>query len=191
MTDLPKVYRFWYTFAVSYYGQIYDEAIGNNGLITTRRARELGIPAVELVKLRERGKLMRIGHGVYRIDKYFPQETDAYAAAIAKVGAGAYVIGESVLGFYHLCPTHEAIIHIGTPNRVRRRLPQTIQLEKRPTGECLHLMDGVPAQTIGLAIRTAMGSVEPTRIREAIEVAAREQLIQRDEAVELLKEMGA
>ena len=123
--------------------------------------------------------------------KYFPQETDAYAAAIAKVGAGAYVIGESVLGFYHLCPTHEAIIHIGTPNRVRRRLPQTIQLEKRPAGECLHLMDGVPAQTIGLAIRTAMGSVEPTRIREAIEVAAREQLIQRDEAVELLKEMGA
>ena len=32
--DLPKVYLFWYTFAVSYYEQIYDEAIGNNGLIT-------------------------------------------------------------------------------------------------------------------------------------------------------------
>ena len=56
MAGLPKVYLFWYTFAVSYYEQIYDEAIGNNGLITTRRARELGIPAVELVKLRERGK---------------------------------------------------------------------------------------------------------------------------------------
>ena len=89
--------------------------------------------------MRERGKLIRIGHGVYRIDKYFPQETDVYAAAIAKVGAGAYVVGESVLGFYDLCLTHEAIIHIGTPKRVRRRLPQTIQLVKRPEGECLHL----------------------------------------------------
>lgn len=42
-----------------------------------------------------------------------------------------------------------------------------------------------------MEVWTAMGSVEPTRIREAIEVAAREQLIQRDEAVELLKEMDA
>ena len=85
----------------------------------------------------------------------------------------------------------EAIIHIGTPNRVRRRLPQAIQLEKRPAGECLHLMDGVPAQAIGLAIQTAMGSIEPARIREAIEVAVREQLIQGDEAMALMKEMGA
>ena len=68
---------------MSYYEQIYDEAIGNNGLITTRQAAELGIPAVELVKLCHRGKLTRIGHGAYRIDKYFPQETDSFAAAIA------------------------------------------------------------------------------------------------------------
>jgi len=174
---------------MSYYEQIFEEAIGNNGLITTREAVEMGIPAVELVKLCHRGKLTRVGHGVYRIDKYFPQETDAYAAAVAKVGKGAYVVGESVLGYYRLCPTHEAVIHVGTPRRVRRRLPPTILLERRPEGEPLHLMDGVPAQTLALAIRTARQSVETTRIMEAIRSARDRQLLQPEEAQELIKEI--
>ena len=42
-----------------------------------------------------------------------------------------------------------------------------------------------------MEVWAVMGSVEPTRIREAIEVAARKQLIQGDEAMELMKEMGA
>ena len=186
---LSKLYHLWYTIGVSYYEQIYDEAIGNNGLITTRQAAELGIPAVELVKLCHRGKLTRIGHGAYRIDKYFPQETDSFAAAIAKAGEGAYIIGESVLGYYHRCPTHEAVVHVGTSRRVRRRLPATILLEKRPIGESLHLMDGVPAQALGLALMTARRTVEPSRIKEAISVAVERQLLQADEAADLMTEM--
>jgi len=186
---LPKLYHFWYIIAVTYYEQIYDEAIGNNGLITTRQAAEIGIPAVEVVKLCHRGKLTRIGHGVYRIDKYFPQETDAYAAAVAKVGAGAYIIGESVLGYYHLCPTHEAIIHVGTTNRVRRTLPANIILERRPNGECLHSMDGVPAQAVSTAIRTARNCVEPTRLLEAAKAAMEKQLIAHEEFDELKREI--
>ena len=172
------------------YDQIYDESIGNNGIITTRHARKMGISAITLVKLCSRGKLTRIGHGVYRIDKYFPQETDPYAAAVAKVGDGAYIVGESVIGYYRLCPTHEAIIHVGTPRRVRRHLPETIKIEKRPHGERLHLMDGIPAQAIGLAIRTARATVEPSRLREAIDTALQRQLILRDEADALRKELG-
>ena len=175
---------------MTYYEQIFNESIGKNGIITSRRAEELGIPAIELIKLCHRGKLTRIGHGAYRIDKYFPQETDAYAAAIAKVGADAYIIGESVLGYYRLCPTHEAIIHVGTPHRVRRRIPETIRMEKRPKNETLHLMDGIPAQTIAGAIRTARSSVVPTRLREAIAAAESRQLIQSDEAEQLMKEIG-
>ena len=175
---------------VTTYEQIYDEAIGNNGIITARHARELGIPAIALVKLCKRGRLTRIGHGVYRIDKFFPQETDLYAAAVARVGEGAYVIGESVIGYYKLCPTHEAIVHVGTTRRVRRHLPDAIRLEKRPHGERLHLMDGIPAQAIGLAIRTARATVEPSRLREAIDAAFERQLILRSEAEELKRELG-
>ena len=171
------------------YEQIYDEAIGNNGLITVRRAREMGIPAIALVKLCHRGRLVRIGHGVYRIDKYFPQETDSLAAAVATVGEGAYIVGESVIGYYRLCPTRESIIHVGTTRRVRKRLPDTIRLEKRPLGERVHLMDGVPAQTLALAIRTARATMEPSRLKEAIDVALERQLILRDDAEVICREL--
>ena len=153
-------------------------------------ARKLGIPAIALVKLCKRGRLTHVGHGVYRIDKYFPQETDLYATAVARVGEGAYIIGESVIGYYKLCPTHEAIVHVGTTRRVRRHLPDAIRLEKRPHGERLHLMDGIPAQAIGLAIRTAKATVEPSRLREAIDAAFEKQLILRSEAEELKRELG-
>ena len=172
------------------YEQIYDESIGNNGIITARHAREMGIPAIALVKLCSRGKLTRIGHGVYRIDEYFPQDTDPYAAAVAKAGEGAYIVGESVIGYYRLCPTHETIVHVGTTRRVRRHLPDTIRLEKRPKGERLHLMDGIPAQTIGAAIRTARATMEPSRLREAIDAALEKQLILQDEAMTLKRELG-
>ena len=175
---------------VTTYEQIYDEAIGNNGIITARHARKLGIPAIALVKLCKRGRLTHVGHGVYRIDKYFPQETDLYATAVARVGEGAYIIGESVIGYYKLCPTHEAIVHVGTTRRVRRHLPDAIRIEKRPHGERLHLMDGIPAQAIGLAIRTARATVEPSRLREAIDAAFERQLILRSEAEELKRELG-
>lgn len=176
---------------MSYYEQIYEEVIGNNGIISSRQAAEIGIPPIELVKLCRRGKLTRIGHGVYRIDKYFPQETDPYAAAVAKVGDGAYVIGESVLAYYRLCPTHEALMHIGSSRRVRRRLPPSICLEKRPSHEPLQSMDGVPAQTIPTAIRTAARTVESSRLREAIQEARERQLIQDSEEKELLEELKA
>ena len=112
-----------------------------------------------------------------------------YAAAVAKVGEGAYIVGESVIGYYRLCPTHDAIVHVGTTKRVRRRLPDAIRLEKRPCGERLHLMDGIPAQTIGQAIRTARATVEPSRLREAIDAALGRQLILQDEAEALRKEL--
>ena len=36
---------------MTYYDQIFDEAVGNYGLISSSKAKEMGIPAIELVKL--------------------------------------------------------------------------------------------------------------------------------------------
>ena len=72
---------------------------------------------------------------------------------------------------------------------MRRHLPDAIRLEKRPHGERLHLMDGIPAQAIGLAIRTAKATVEPSRLREAIDAACERQLILRSEAEALKREL--
>ena len=69
---------------VTAYETIYDEAIGNYGLITVSAAKALGINAATLAKLAHRGRLERIAHGLYRIDKYVPSQggLDAYACAV-------------------------------------------------------------------------------------------------------------
>lgn len=174
---------------MSYYEQIYDEAIGKNGIITSQQALKLGIPSVELVKLARRGKLTRLGHGVYRIDKFFPTMSDPYAIAVALCGEGAYVIGESVLAFYELCPVQTNTIVVGTTNRIRRQLPPTVCLKQFHVEPKLTLMDGIPAQTIPDAILEARNTIETTRLWDAVNVAAMRQLITPDEKELLLKRL--
>ena len=62
-TACQKYAIFGILLPVTTYEQIYDESIGNNGIITARHAKDLGIPAIALVKLCKRGKLTRIEHG--------------------------------------------------------------------------------------------------------------------------------
>ena len=80
--SIAKVCCFWYTFAMKNYDAIYENAADNYGLITSSEAKTLGISNVELVKLAHRGRLHRVGHGVYRIMHYIPTAYDKYADAI-------------------------------------------------------------------------------------------------------------
>jgi predicted transcriptional regulator of viral defense system len=62
---------------MTYYADIYERAADNYGLITADDAHEMGIPVVELGKLHSRGRLHRVGHGVYRIEHYSPTPLDS------------------------------------------------------------------------------------------------------------------
>lgn len=174
---------------MSYYEDIYDETIGNNGLITSSQAKRMGIPAVELVKLARRGKLTRLGHGVYRIDKFVPTASDPYAVAVAMCGEGAYIIGESVLAFYGLCPVRANVIYVGTPNRIRRNLPSKLVLKRFSASRNIVLMEGIPAQTIPDAVLEARNTVETGRLWEAVRTAADRQLITPADEIRLKKEL--
>ena len=52
------------------YQKIFDEAIENYGLITTSMARKMGIAPGALVDLAYRGRLTRLGQGVYQLVQY-------------------------------------------------------------------------------------------------------------------------
>lgn len=41
--DVAKLYRFWFTFAMTYYDRIFEEAIGNYGLITSSQDEVLSV----------------------------------------------------------------------------------------------------------------------------------------------------
>jgi hypothetical protein len=177
--DMAKLYRFWYTFAMTYYDRIFEEAIGNYGLITSSQAKAIGIPSVELVKLAQRGRLTRLGYGVYKLAQYSPAPDgrDAYADSLALVDKDAYLYGQSVLALHHLCPTNPARIYVATPRRIRKKLDKGIQvIDSTPCKE-LEWYEGLPSQSISLAIRTARGTIMDERLREAIKTARQKDLI--------------
>ena len=93
-----------------YDGIIYEIAAGNFGLVTSAEAREAGVTNNELVQYARRGRIERVGQGVYRLARRVPEPNDAYALAIALVGPGAYLYGEAVLGMLGLCPTNPAYL---------------------------------------------------------------------------------
>ena len=188
---LPTIYRKWYTIGVTYYDQIFDEAIGNYGLISSSKAKEIGIPAIELVKLAKRGRLNRLGYGVYKLVQYSPAPDglDAYADSLALVGEGAYLYAQSVLAMCHLCPTNPARIYVGTPNRCRRRLGDGIVVvAEKPCGE-LEWYEGLPSQPVDKAILTSRGMIMDERLLEAVDAALRKELIDRRTAVSIRREI--
>ena len=164
---------------MTYYDRIFEEAIGNYGLITSSQAKAIGIPSVELVKLAQRGRLTRLGYGVYKLAQYSPAPDgrDAYADSLALVDKDAYLYGQSVLALHHLCPTNPARIYVATPRRIRKKLDKGIQvIDSTPCKE-LEWYEGLPSQSISLAIRTARGTVMDERLREAIKTARQKDLI--------------
>ena len=91
---------------MTYYDDIYEQAVDNHYLFTTANAAAAGIPSVELAKLASRGRLESLGNGVYRLARYVPAESDPYAVAVARAGEGAYLYGESVIALLGLAPTN-------------------------------------------------------------------------------------
>ncbi|MGH9445136.1 MAG: type IV toxin-antitoxin system AbiEi family antitoxin domain-containing protein [Terriglobia bacterium] len=50
--------------------ELFDLAESNDGLFTSKQAREKGIKDSVLVRLAQRGRLLRTARGVYRIAHY-------------------------------------------------------------------------------------------------------------------------
>ena len=164
------------------YDAIYEYAADNYGLITSSVAKSLGIPNVELVKLAHRGRLCRIGHGVYRLAHYIPTAFDKYAEAVAVVGNGAMIYGESVLAMHNLALVNPVAIQIAVQSRVRKTLPEYIKVVY-PEKACDEVeYEGVPSQSVFEAILVCKGAVMSERLIEAVGEARRQGLISEAEA---------
>ncbi|MGN0070827.1 MAG: type IV toxin-antitoxin system AbiEi family antitoxin domain-containing protein [Atopobiaceae bacterium] len=184
---LSKQYHLWYCFDMTYYEEIYDLAVDNHYLVTCAQALQEGIPRVELAKLAHRGKLDNLGYGVYRLAHWVPDAAYPYAEAVARVGEGAYLEGESVIALLALAPTNPAYMFVATPKRVRRRLPEGIRLKKAQTADRITTYEGVRCQHICSALVAAQQSMPQDRIREAAQHAAEQGYLLRTEE-EALKE---
>ena len=171
------------------FDDIYEIAADNFGLITSTEAREAGVSNNELVQYAKRGRIERVGQGVYRLVQRVPEPNDAYALAVALVGPGAYLYGEAVLGLLGLCPTNPAYLHVATPNRVRRSLPDYIRVVRTPGVGAGAVYDGVPCQRAADAIRAARAHMLPERLADAAVRGREEGYITRAEGEALADEL--
>ena len=174
---------------MSYYDDIYEYAADNYGLITSKEAKNIGIPNIELVKLCGRGRLTRLGHGVYRIVHYVPTPLDKYAEAIAITGYDAHIYGESVLAMHGLALVNPPVIYVATTNIIRKSLPPYIVNILANKGGNITLYENIPSQSVFDAIRTVKISIMSDRLKDAIKDAEIQGLISNIEATILKKEI--
>ncbi len=173
------------------YQSIYDVAIGNYGLITVASAKELGISSSTLAKLAHRGRLERIAHGLYRIDKYVPSRDglDAYACAVASLGNDAYLWGPSALAIRRLCPTDPSRIYVATPARFRGKNRERLVVKDRTPCNDIDNIEGIRVQGICNAILSSQHIIMFDRLIEAINNAKNQNLISAQQAHDTTKEL--
>lgn len=176
---------------MTYFDDIYETAADNYGLVTTAQANEIGASNKDLTRYVGSGRLQRLGRGVYRVRYWVPTENDPYAVAVALVGEGAYLHGESVIAMHGLAPTNPARIEVATARRVRRKLPSTIRLVRGSVEDETTEYDGIPSQSIPSAIRSCRNKMMPKRLADAARRARALGLINTREEDSLLNEVEA
>lgn len=169
---------------MGYRQDLWEIAASRNGVVTVAEAEDAGVPAVEVRKLAARGALRAYGQGVYthRDVPTTPFTEPTIAAALA--GEGAFLHRESVLGLLGLGQFNPPKVRVGTRRRVRRTLPEWVELENRPDlpDEDLTRYEGVPATTVRRALEDMRDRMPPERWRAVVDEALRRELIGEQDA---------
>ena len=164
---------------------IYD-AVDDYGLITSADAAKLGVSNVELVQQKEKGRLIRVERGVYRMPIWPSQKYAPYAIAVKAAGAGAYLYGESVIALLELTPTNPAKMWIGTSKRVRKNLGCGTRFVTDRTVKPVYY-EGILCQPVDQAICCASAVVGKTRATQAAKNAYKQGYITK-QALEKIEE---
>ena len=163
--------------AQTYRRSLLERAQDQYGYVTTRDAEDLGIPAVELRKLAQRGGLRHV---------------DQFMEAVLTVGPGAHLTRDAVLSLHDLGLVNPSKIRVGTDRRVRGQLPAFVDVVRVPAGtEDVTTYEGIPSATIERALLDCRGIVMGERLVEATKEAARRGLLVKKAERRVLDAVGA
>lgn len=186
--SLDELSKKTFTFDMTAYEQIWPVAEDHYGIITSAEAKEMGVSKQRMVAMEKSGRLERIGRGVYQVKHHVPGANDVYAAAVAIVGEGAYLRSASVLFMLGLTPANPSVVYVGTPKRIRRRLPRGFRLKRTaPCGAVEYDgFEGIRCQGLVDALKTARdeGAVEADRIAAAAAKAKEKGLLSDEECAQ-------
>lgn len=173
---------------MTYRQDLWEVAAERHGIVTTQQAEEVGVPAVELRKLASRGALKRVGHGVYRHTGVPTDEWTELAAALANVGDGAFLEGDTVLAMFDLALVNPSRIHVGTLRRRRSKPPNHAVVTVRPHMPMYDLTyyQGLRSVTVRRALLDGVDHLIGERVLGAVTDAKRRDLIDDLEATEII-----
>lgn len=175
---------------MTHWDSIYETAIDNYGLITTAQAVALGVKPAELPRWVKTGRLVRRGHGVYRLAKHTPSDYDYYAEALAFTGDNSSIFGESVLAMQNLALVNPPKIYVAVGDRLRKQLPNWVQVLPRASVECPAFYQGIRCQPLPEAILHCKTRVPRERLSSAIADARKQGLITGKEEQTLMTEIA-
>ena len=180
----------WYYFGMSFFDKAYSISTENHGILTAFAARENGISSKDLARWVKIGRFIKLGNGVYKSTQYPSSEEDPYAIAVAQCGQGAYLSGESVLGFLRLMPTSIDRIYVKIPRRVRRRLPEGYIVCTGEIGYIPICINGVMCEKPVDAIRRCIDVHMSERLMQAAENAYKLGYLDKPDFDQLKKEIS-
>ena len=164
-------------------------AAEQNGYVTTRDARELGIDPTQLRLMAARGQLERAARGVYRVPLLPRGEHDELAAAVAWTLRRGVVSHESALVLYGLSDVSPSRIHLTVPrdNHPRATGGEMYRLHRRTLDPAVITEHGdIPVTTVERTIRDCLGDgTDPYQLRLAVDQAAAEGSLRRRVAMTL------
>jgi len=161
------------------------------GYVTTRDAAELEIPPIELPKLAATGGLTHVAYGLWRFDDQPRTGRDQFMEAVLRVGAGAYLSHDAVLAFHELAQVNPRRIRIGTPHRVRARMPNFVEVVREQIDPAdLTVYEGVPSATVARALIDCRDMIMRDRLRDAVATAKRTGLLRTREVQRVLDAIG-
>lgn len=172
----------------TYRQRVYQAALDNQGLVTTKLAGEIGVPSVELRKLAQRAAIERIGHGVYR-SPYFPTtKTSSAIEALTLVGEGAFLYGQSVAEYLELGDLNPRKVHVGYGGRIRKALPDYIKVTRATQADLdfVEIYDDVPCMSVERMLELLSQGLRKSALDEI-----RAEAIRRGYLAEIQPEMSA
>ena len=119
-----------------------------------------------------------------------PTEYDHYAAAVALVGGDAMLWGDSVLAMHNLAQVNPLHTFVAVNRRVRKELPEWLQVVKLPQDAQEDDFNGIRCQNLASAIRDARGRIMTERLVDAVKNAEKKGLLRLSEARNLKKELN-
>ncbi|MGH3546063.1 MAG: type IV toxin-antitoxin system AbiEi family antitoxin domain-containing protein [Mycobacteriales bacterium] len=167
----------------------------HHGYVTTPDARRLGIDPTQLRLMAARGRLERVGRGVYRVLMLPHGEHDDLAVAVAWALGRGVVSHESALQLHGLADVNPSRIHLTVPrgNHPRAAGGELYRTHRRElAGSDVTQVDMLPVTTVTRTIRDCIATgTDPYQLRLAIDQAERDGTLRRVVVGQLRAELDA